>query len=1321
MPPPPPRRRRRWKRIIAWMSGGVIGLIILLLVVVVGLLNDEAFRQYLLRIVHTKLSEAAGADLRIRDFAVHWTGMSPSVDLYNVVINGAAPYTSPPLLQVDHLAVGVHIVSLVSRKWYLQDIVFDHPVLHLLVMDNGDTNLPKKKTSSKNQTSLFDLGVRHVNLGQGEIYYNDRKSALDADLHELQFQARFDPGSKRYSGGLGYTNGTIHFQNLNPMVHSLQAEFDATADTFTLKRATLTSGASQFALSATLNDYAHPKVTGTYQSSLDTGELRQILKEATLPVGIVKLAGSARFKSDPGRPVLETLRLDGNMSSGALQVHTTTIDTVIRDVTARYEVHNGDAEIRDLKAGVLGGNVSAVFKIHNITGAQQSELHAFLKNIELAALQKLANAQATQKFHVTGSANANIDATWRKTFDNLAAHINSTMDGAISAQAGGSSFPIHGEIHGDYLASSEEVSLNRSFLKLPQSSVNLNGTLSRRAAGLQVQFQSNDLGEVETLAQAFGVTTQPLGLGGTGFFNGTVRGSTASPQINGQLSAASLRVKGTEWQSLRTSIDASPSHVTLQNADIVPANNRGRITFNANVGLDHWSYKETNPVQVDLNASLLDLAELKGLAGVQERMTGTVSAKVSLHGSQLNPVGQGSVTISQATIADEPVQSASVTFQGTGDEIRSRFALQLPAGAAHGAFTYFPRQKGYEGQLQANGIRIDQIQTLRAHNVQVTGTLSVNATGQGTFDDPGLQLTAEIPQLQVRNQTINGITLHANLANHLANVTLDSQAMNTSVRGHGTVALRGEYETDATFDTSPVSLQPLVAVFMPAQAADVTGQAELHARIRGPLKDKTRLAAQVTIPTFSLDYKNKVQLAAAEPIRLDYANGVLQLEKTAIRGTGTDLQLQGSIPVASNAPITLLALGTIDLNIVQAFDPDIATSGQIQLNVNGYGARANPNVQGEIKIVDASFAGGGLPVGLQNGNGTLRLTSDRIEIKDFTGKISGGTLTAKGRVIYRPTVEFNVAVVGNGIRTLFPEGVREGLNANLTLTGSTQAALLRGQVRLTELSFSPNFDFSDIAGLTGDVASTSAAPGTFAQNLKLEIAVQSTNELNLSSGNLSLQGAANLRVEGTGAQPTVIGRVNITGGDLIFRGNRYVLQPSSVDFVNPYRIEPRLNLSVDTKVEDYTIHMLFRGDIDHLRTTYTSEPSLPPSDIINLLVFGKTAEAANANPTPGNLGAESLIASSVSGQVTDRIAKVAGISQLSVDPVLGGNQQDPGARITIQQRVTANIFVTFATDAASTQREVLKLEYQASPRVSISGVRDQNGGFAFDIKIRKKW
>jgi translocation and assembly module TamB len=241
-----------------------------------------------------------------------------------------------------------------------------------------------------------------------------------------------------------------------------------------------------------------------------------------------------------------------------------------------------------------------------------------------------------------------------------------------------------------------------------------------------------------------------------------------------------------------------------------------------------------------------------------------------------------------------------------------------------------------------------------------------------------------------------------------------------------------------------------------------------------------------------------------------------------------------------------------------------------------------------------------------------------------------------------------------------------------------------------------------------------------ANNIDLDISVRSSDSTSIVTGKLNLDAAANLQVRGTAANPVLIGRMNVESGDLIFRGNRYVLQPSSVEFVNPYETEPNLNLAVETKVQAYNIQMRMRGTMDHLQTTYTSDPALPPADIINLLVFGKTNEAADANPQPFNLGAESFLASQVSSQLTNRVEKVAGISQFSIDPVLG-NQKNMAARISIQQRVTGNLFVAFSTDPTSTERQVVKVEYQVSPKMSVSGVRDQNGGFAFDVRMKKSW
>jgi translocation and assembly module TamB len=205
----------------------------------------------------------------------------------------------------------------------------------------------------------------------------------------------------------------------------------------------------------------------------------------------------------------------------------------------------------------------------------------------------------------------------------------------------------------------------------------------------------------------------------------------------------------------------------------------------------------------------------------------------------------------------------------------------------------------------------------------------------------------------------------------------------------------------------------------------------------------------------------------------------------------------------------------------------------------------------------------------------------------------------------------------------------------------------------------------------------------------------------------------------------ILGRININGGDVIAFGNRYVLQPGTLDFINPVQTEPVVNLAATTSINQYNISLRLQGPLERLRTTYSSDPALPPVDIINLLAFGQTTEAAGANPAPGNLGAESVLASSVSSKLTSQIQNIAGISRLSIDPVLGGTgngtQQNPGAHVTVQQRVTSNLFVTFASDVTSTQNQIIQVEYHFSPRWSFSGVRDQNGGFGFDFRLHKEY
>jgi translocation and assembly module TamB len=1321
-PRPPARKRALWKTVLGWIGAILGALIILVGLAVFVALRSRIVHGYVLRVAQEKATAALGTSALLGDFGLHFSGVSPVLDLYHVAIGGAAPYSNQPVAQAERLHVAVTVTSLVHRKWYVDDITLVHPVVRVLVDAQGNNNLPKPKSSGeKSNTNVFDLGVRHAKLEGGEVYYNDRKSGMSADLHDVNFLSAYDAAEHAYSGRLSYRDGHLLIENFAPLPHQMDAEFVAGPTAFTLKQAVLRSGASELALSATVEDYASPKVKAQYRASINGGEFRRVLKNPSLPAGVILAAGTLDYASQPDRPLLAVVNVHGHLNSSRLLVEMPSFQGAINALAATYTVANGNLEVPDLRAQLLGGQLTAALSMRDLAGASRSHLIAALRSVSLQSAKSLGNSAAMRQLPVSGRINATADAAWGKTMDDLVARADASINARVAGNGHANPVPLDSSIHAHYDARRKQIGLANSFVHTPQTSLSMNGIVSERSA-LEVSLRSNDLHELDTLATVIRPGQPPLGLYGSASLNATVTGSTSAPRVAGQLNASNLRVKGTRWRLLRTNLSLNPSQASLQNGELDPAE-RGRITFSGTVGLKQWAFTETSPFQFSLNSTPLDVAEITRGAGIEAPVSGTLTANVSLHGSQQNPIGQGNISLTRAKIQAEHVDSFNLRFNGTGETVQADLSARLPAGAAKGTVTLHPKQKAYEAELSANGIRLDQLETVKQRNMPLSGVLNFNANGRGTFDNPGFNATLEIPQLTMRNQTISGLKLETALANHVGNFNLRSQVVNTSISGHGTVHLTGDYYADAVLDTQAIPFEPLVAAYAPSQVGNVTGQTELHATVRGPLKQKSQLEAHLTIPTLALNYKNTVQIAAAGPIRVDYVNGVLDMPRAALRGTGTNLEFQGRVPLTTNAPASMLLQGSMDLQLAQMFDPDISSSGQLRFDIDSYGRRDRPNVHGQIRIVNANIATGTVPLGLQDGNGVLTLLEDRLQITQFKGLVGGGDFSASGAVVYRPGVRFDVALSGRDTRMLY-NNVRAAFDTKLALAGTMDSAQLNGQVQIAQVQFTPAFDLMDFMGDLGGGASTPPPTEGFAQALELNVGIASTSGVNLVSRTMSLQAAANLRVTGTAAQPVILGRINVNGGDLIFRGNRYVLQGGTVDFVNPSQTQPVVNVSVNTEVQQYNVQMHFWGPADHLHTDYSSDPALPPSDIINLIAFGKTQEASAANPNPpGNLAAEQAVASQVSGQITNRVEKVAGLSQLSVDPLLGGGNQgeSPGARVTVQQRVTGKIFVTFSTDVTSTQNSVIKMEYQQSRRVSYSGTRDQNGGFGFDRRIHKEW
>jgi translocation and assembly module TamB len=1301
-----------------------LGVFLVLLVLgIIFLFRSQSFQNYLSRVAQEKATAAVGTPVEFGHLSLGWRRIGPTVEIDRIVVHGAPPFANVPVLQAQSLGLRITITSLLHRSWYIDDLQIDHPVIRVVTDAQGNTNLPAKKTSAGSNdrsgiTTLFELGIRHFAVNQGEAHYNDMRTEFGGDVEDLNVLAGFESSSNTYSGTLGYKNGIVRAKGIAPVTHALEVRFNATPEVFTLPKLELTAKGSQVSISGTVKNYAQPEINAAYQARLDSRDVREIMKNPAVPVGVVNARGNLEYRADPNRPFLSAVKASGELNSTNIVVPLQKSSVPIRDFSARYALNNGNVAVEKIRASLLGGALNADLQMRDLTGKPQSHLTARLINISTADVQHTLSVGAALPAIVKGALNANADATWGATFDDLLAKAHITTR-AMLQSTHGQPIPLEALIDATYRGQNGSLALAPSTIQLPAATVLLNGTVSQNSS-LQVRANVSDLHQLELLAASFQPSSQTLNLSGRATLTSTVSGSVQNPQIRGQLTANDIRLRGTSWNLLQTQFMASPSNVRLDQGQLVPTSG-GRLSFQGSAALHEWKPLDDSRFQFHLTAADLNIGELARASGSTTPFAGKLSADLSANGTRNAPGVAGHIQLANARVAEEPIRSANLALQTIGDTVRANLKLQLTAGNATTDLQYQPKQKAYQINLNATGIKLEQLETVKARNMQIAGVLNITASGSGTLDDPGLQARVEIPHLQMRDQAADNIRLDAAVANHVAKVNFNSQMLGTQATGQGTIQLVGDYQTEASLNTGVIALQPLVAIYAPAQAANVSGQTQLDVTLRGPLKQKNNLQGHLVVSKFNVKYGNAIELAATAPIRADYVNGTLDVQRGVIKGTETELTFQAHVPADKNSPASLLLRGGVDLRLLSVLQPDVSSSGQIQFDVNSFGARSNPNVHGQIRIVNASLAQVGTPLGLRDGNGVLTLTSTRLDINQFTAKMGGGDVSARGGLVYRPDLHFDLAAKAVGVRVLYEQSIRTTLGADLALTGRSDDALLQGQVNVDQLSFTSNFELADFASQFGGSAAPPPTPG-LSDRVRLQVAIKTPGGISPSSRALSLSGSANLQLQGTVAQPVMLGRINLSNGELIFAKNRYLVQGGTIDFRNPSKTEPVVDISANTTIQQYDIQLHFWGPLDHLHTNYSSNPALPPSDVINLVAFGKTSEASAANPTPpGALGAQSLIASQLSSQVTSRVEKLAGISQLSIDPELGSSQQSPGARIAIQQRVTSKVFVTFATDVTSTQQQAVKVEYQVSPRASFSAVRNQNGGFSFETQFRKRW
>jgi translocation and assembly module TamB len=381
-----------------------------------------------------------------------------------------------------------------------------------------------------------------------------------------------------------------------------------------------------------------------------------------------------------------------------------------------------------------------------------------------------------------------------------------------------------------------------------------------------------------------------------------------------------------------------------------------------------------------------------------------------------------------------------------------------------------------------------------------------------------------------------------------------------------------------------------------------------------------------------------------------------------------------------------------------------------------------------LQVTNGSIAYSDLPSSLSAINGSAVFNQDRLQIETLTAHVGGGLVTFGGyATAYNRQVNFNLTLETQDVRLRYPQGVSSMANAELRWAGTPAASVLSGDVVVTRLAITPGFDFG---ATLASSAQASALPQTnpLLNRIRMDVHIITTPELQMQTAVVRLTGDADFHLRGTAAKPVLLGRADVTEGQVTLNGTKYRMERGDVTFTNPVTTTPVLDLQASTHVRDYDITVNLTGEIDKLNLTYHSEPPLPISDIISLLALGQTqqqsAQLQQSGSSPfAQQASSAILAEALNSAVSSRSRSLLGNGTIRIDPQGLNTETSPTTStpaVTIERQVTDNLTLTYTSNVSQTSQQIIQAEYNVTRNVSILALRDYNGVISFEVRIRQR-
>ena len=1265
-----------------------------------------------------------------------------------------------PFITAKRIDISLAWDAMMHREVLLDSIEMTDWHMVIEQWAGGRHSFPKFNMGGGGGPKRFVTTMQYVRTRNGTVTFEDHGAPWGAVARNLDVTVTKFAG---YRGEATFHGGTVWVQNYVPMDMSMKAVFSVDGGKVHFERMLLISDGAESMITGDADIPNWPEMKYQVKSTVDFKRMRELFfaKEN------YTLSGEGRFDGvfhlfKGGRALTGSFESEvAGLQIGELDYEFPNLKGKLGWFPNRFEVTDTTTDfyggVADLEYSILSsGKPGQPSKARFDAAWEDVDLAAFSDFLKMSGLRlagrwngrnllewplgHFRERSGDGRFEVVPPAGVDVLAGTRAS------------DFASGPDAGGfhpglGHLPIAG--HVTYQYDGVGVAFSDGRFSTPATDVTFSGrTAWGDNSNIPFHVTSADLQESDRvlagMMTAFGAPTNPITVGGSAEFSGVMTEAIGRPRVEGHFVAQDMRAFDVTWGRGEAGLVIQNSYVDVTAGQM--QKDGGEIVVNGRFSLGFPRRDKGEEINGRIHVGNWTAVDFKHAFDIDDYdVAGIVSGEYHLYGPYHGPYGFGSLTIDNGIAYGEPFETASgsLRFEGNGVRIDG-IEMRKSGGTAEGA-AFVGWNGTYSFNATGRRIPMDSVKATAYPQAKLTGLLEFNADGTGTFDVPRYQFRGRIRDLFVADEGVGEVTGRLDIRGDAMTVELEAASPRLAVSGTGRIDLTEAQDADITLRFTDTSLDPYARALEPRISPFTTAVGSGTLRIVGQLANRDKLVVdmmfdQLQVRAFDYPLRN------AKPIHVLMSNNVARIDDMRFIGDGTELDVTGTMDMNARR-VAGLARGRANLGLLQGFYRNIRSSGNAELTAQVSGALDAPVILGRATIENGRLRYFSLPHSLEQVNGTILFDSRNIRLDGLTARVADGQVNFDGRIGLEGYAPADLALTASGrsMRLRYPEGVRSEIDADLSLTGRVTAPVLAGSVMVQSALWTTRFDTGgslfDFGGGSGGgtpivagAASTSNIPP-----VRLDVRVIAPGTLRIQNSNATIVSSADLQFRGTYDRPIVFGRAEISRGEFIFEGRRYLVTRGTLDFTNPLRMEPMFDIAAETQVrvpgQTYRVTLSASGTMQRLRPVFMSDPPLPPIEVASLLLGTATGQDADlrALQTPDRTEQQlvqarvaRMLVNPISGQIGEVVESTFGVDTFQLTPILSDTTQqsarfNPSARLTIGKRISNRAYLTFSRSLSSTSDQIVLLEYDQTDRLSWILTRNEDESYSLDIRVRKEF